>query len=215
MRSSLIVLLILVSFSHISCVHVYFKEPQTLEGVQLSEIPNELQGVWLEVEDDENDNHQNGISFDAKGLDDLRINKFEQTGNVDTLHRRTNLSDSLRLYKSGKFYLVNSRENSEYWEVTVLRIRHGDIFIYDCRDPDIYLKDQNLTLEEVGYSQLASEEDLIVKTMIEETSDTLKFQHALYSGQMSSKTVRRIAKKRNLQLIMREDGSVWSRKNED
>ena len=97
----------------------------------------------------------------------------------------------------------------------MLRVRHGDIYIYDSRDPNLYLKDRKLRLEEVSYSQIESDEDLIMKTMIEETSDTLQLQSALFSGQMSSKTVRRVVNKRNLELIMREDGSFWSRTDEE
>ena len=101
MRRTFVIGVILLGISHVSCVHVYFKDPQTLEGVQCSEIPDELQGTWLGIEDGDKE----GVAFDMNGIDAIKIFQDPETGMIDTLHRRTDLSDSLRLYRSGKFYL--------------------------------------------------------------------------------------------------------------
>lgn len=199
-----------------SCAHVYFDEPQTLGGTELDKVPTELHGEWNDGEE--------GLMIDAFGWVDIGLQTDPMTNTVDSTFRRINLSDSIRFYQSGKIYLLNLSENLVDWEVAVIKIRRGNIYIYSSSNPRLYRKDKGLRLVNLTYDGDFIENpegDGYTPEAIEFNSfkdivpDSLEFSHANFSGQMTRKGLRQLMKKKNLLVILKSNGEMITPDSED
>ena len=183
-----------------SCVHVYFSEPQPKGGKRQSEIPKELYGTWF--------GETEGFQFSEKGYTNINI-KTDSVGTIiDTTYQTTCLSDTFRIYKAKELYVIHSKENSDYWEIVILKpMKNGNINTYHTSDPKIFVHDKGLKLEEVNY--LIDDELQSFKTLDLDQFDTLSFQNAMFSGQMNIKTLRKVIVPDNLMNIFKKDGSLY------
>ena len=121
----------------------------------------------------------------------------------------TSLSDSLRIYKAKEFYVIHSKENNDYWEIVILKpINNGDINLYCTSNHELFASDKGLKLQEATY--IINGEEKKVKALNTNSEESAIFQNALYSGQMSIKTIRKMITIDNLLLILKADGSVFN-----
>jgi hypothetical protein len=196
-------LLIIITISLLtlsSCVTIYFTEPQPKGGERILKVPKELYGKWF--------SETEGWKIDESGLTliDVKIDSVLNT--VDTTYKTSSLSESLRMYKEKELYILNSRDNRNYWDVIILnRLDNGDINIYRPTDPTLFNDDKKLKLKEAVF--LINGEERTVQSLDPIYKDSSKFQSALFSGQMDTETLRKIVKKDNLILIFKNDGSAY------
>lgn len=124
MKYKPVLLLSIVTFILSSCIHVYFIESQPKGGIFLTEFPEELHGQWF-IENSEVKLEKNGLCF-------LEIRKDSLSNTIDTIHEEMKLSDTFQLYKAKQFYVLNYRDNKNYWEIVVIeKHRNGDIYFYE------------------------------------------------------------------------------------
>ena len=176
-----IVSLLLIS----SCSHIYFEEVQPKGGVRQSEMPEELYGYWF--------GESEGWELSENGITNIDF-ETDSLGNVlDTTYQTTPLSYSLRIYKAKEFYLIHTRENSPYWEIITLKLmKNGDLNIYHSIDPKIFASVKGLKLEYANYD--IDEESQNVNKLDPEHNESIIFNHALFSGQMKVRQLRKIVK---------------------
>jgi hypothetical protein len=162
-------------------------------------VPNELYGKWFD--------ETKGWEISEKGITNIDI-EIDSIGNkIDTTYKTTGLSDSLQIYKAKELYVIHSKENSDYWEIIILKpMKNGDINTYYTSDPKIFDSDKNLKLEEAIF--LIDDEEKSVKTLDPDFDKSSSFESALYSGQMKMKTLRKVITSNNLMHILKIDGSI-------
>ena len=188
-----------------SCVHLYFIEPQPKGGKLLSEVPTELHGEWYTEE--------GGIGIGSNGLSIKKIELDTLTNKMDTMSKDNNLSDTFRLYKAKEFYVLNYKQNNEPWEIIVIHKQNNNIYFHETTDPNLINKDHSLKLQEAHYD--IDDKDSIVQKLNPEQIDSLSFRSALFSGQMTLKTVKRIASEGDIITILKSDGSIYFPGNKD
>lgn len=184
-----------------SCSHIYFTEPQPKCGVPLTEIPNELHGVWRD--------QNGGLEIHKNGFNEFRYELDSITNSFDTIVENVNLSDSFKLFKAKDLYVFNAKYKSEYWEFAILtKQKNGDIHYYTTSEPDIFIKDRNLKLIEAKYN--IDDEEKILKTINPDFEDHISFEYAIFSGQMKFKTLKKIITNENLMHVYKNNGTLFS-----
>lgn len=192
--------LIILSLLFSSCAHVYFTEPQPDGGARIYEIPEELFGEWMD------DN--GGLEIDVTGIMDISLNRNTDGNIIDTSYRKTELSDTMRLYKTKNLYVFNYRDGSDYWELVVIqKMKNGDIKFYQTANPEIFVKDKRLRLEEAKY--IIDGEEQVVNDLKSDNTDESGFKFAVFSGQMKVKTLRKILKEEYLMVALLNDGTIY------
>lgn len=187
-----------------SCSSIYFQEVQPKGGVYQTEMPNDLYGIWFgETEGWQINEHGiTNIDFKTDSLDNI----------IDTLYNTTPLSDSLRVYRVNDLYVLNSRENSQYWEIVIFQPKkNGDIYLYYISDPKIFASIKGLKLEEASY--YIDGELRKVKTVTPEWESSLKFDDVVFSGQMKVKSLRKVLSSLP-PTILKNDSTVFVAEND-
>ena len=183
-----------------SCITIHFTEPQPYGGERLEEIPAELCGTWRDKDDQ--------FSIDPKGMTEIKVNKNEESGTIDSIATRVVLSDTFRIYRSGKLYVVNYRESNYPWEIAVAqKMSNGDINIYQTTDAELLAKDKNLRLLEAHF--ILDGKDTIVRIVNPDFEGNREFKKATFEGQMKHITLKKIAKKTSLQFTLSHDGKIY------
>ena len=191
-----------------SCSHIYFTEAQAGGGALLSEVPKELHGKW---KIDERESAKEGITewltIEKEGYRYFKVVK-DSLQKVDTVKTETTLlSDSTKLYVSGKIYIFNYQDENPNWEIVVLEKRaNGSIYFYESRDLKFFIRDKNLNLLEAKYT--IDEEEKILKTLDPSHTESANFQHAIFSGQLSTKTIHRLTRKKYRLHVLKKNGKV-------
>ena len=191
-----------------SCSHIYFTEAQAGGGTLLSEVPKELHGKW---KIDERGSAKEGITewltIEKEGYRYFKVVK-DSLQKVDTVKTETTLlSDSTKLYVSGKIYIFNYQDENPNWEIVVLEKRaNGSIYFYESRDPNFYKRDKNINLVQAKYT--TDKEKKIVKTLDAPNTESANFQHAIFSGQLTTKTIHRLTRKKYRLHVLKKNGKV-------
>lgn len=182
-----------------SCTTIYFDQPQPKWAERLTEVPSELHGQWLKKSE--------GYKIDVNGITTIDIKSNAKGNPVDTVYSESNLSDSLRLYKAKKYYVLNSNSEDDQWEILVLEpLKNGDINVYRTIDLNIFNNDRGLRFEKAIIKKDGKE--TTIKDLDSEFDTTSDLKNAYYSGQMKMKTIHKIATQDNLLLTFKSDGSV-------
>lgn len=194
---------ILLSFIFPSCSSIYFIEPQPKGGERQPEMPKELYGLWF--------SENKGWQFNENGITFINFEIDSNANIVDTTYQLVPLSDTLRIYKAKELYVINyinSEKNNNYWEILILeRVTNGDINIYYSYNPEIFAHVKGLKLEEATY--YIDGEKKIVKTLNHDFESPNEFNNAVFSGQMTNKTLRKLITKIS-PIIFKKDGSISS-----
>lgn len=187
-----------------SCQHVYFTEPQPKGGTLLTEVPEELYGLWFDSD---------GLRIDAQGFTIINV-KQDSLGNPkDTVYELMTLCDTFQLYKAKELYVINYKEVGKNWELYVLKpLKNGDIESYSSADPEIYAKDKGLKLLEATYT--VEGEEKTVKTLYSEYDGSVEFQEATFSGKMKLRTLRKTLTPDHLDNILKADGTIYKPQDE-
>ena len=192
---------ILLSFIFSSCSSIYFIEPQPKGGERESEMPKELYGLWF--------GENEGWQFNENGITAINFEIDSIENIVDTTYQLLPLSDTFRIYKAKELYvinLINSEKNNNYWEIVIFeRVTNGDINIYYPYKPEIFAHVKGLKLEEATY--YIDGEKKIVKTLTPDFESPNEFNNAVFSGQMTIKTLRKLITKIP-PIIFKKDGSI-------
>jgi hypothetical protein len=182
-----------------SCSSIYFQEVQPKGGDILTEMPKELFGIW------QGDSEEWKIDEDGFTNIDYKTDSLENI--IDTVYSTTSLNDSTRIYKSADFYVLNLRKNSEYWEIVVIRpMDNGDLYFYFISDPKIVAKIKGVKLESASY--YIDGELRTVKTIDPEAESSLKFDSAVFSGQMKPGSLLKALKSVS-PTIFGKDGKIY------
>jgi hypothetical protein len=182
-----------------SCSSIYFQEVQPKGGDILTEMPKELFGIW------QGDSEEWKIDEDGFTNIDYKTDSLENI--IDTVYSTTSLNDSTRIYKSADFYVLNLRENSEYWEIVVIRpMNNGDLYFYFISDPKIVSKIKGVKLESADY--YIDGELRTVKRIDPEAESSLKFDSAVFSGQMKPGSLLKALKSVS-PTIFGKDGKIY------
>lgn len=193
---ALIGLLLIVS----SCSHVYFTEPQPKGGERLIVMPEDIYGIWF--------GGSEGWQFNEKGITNINIETDSIGTIIDTIYETNALSDSLRIYKAKELYVIHSRSNNNYWEIAILKpMKNGDINTYYTSNPVLFTSAKGLKLEEANY--YIDGELKTFKTLETDDEGSMSFENAVYSGQMSIKTLRKILDSID-PVIFKKDGSIYN-----
>lgn len=191
-------------FLFASCSSIYFQEVQPKGGDNLTEIPKELCGIWH--------GDSEGWKIDEYGFTNIDYQTDTLDNIIDTVYTTTPLSDSTRIYSTKDFYVLNLRENSQYWEIVVIRpMNNGDIYIYYISDPKIFTKIKGIKLESANY--YIDGELRTVKTVNPDAKSSLKFDSAVFSGQMKSGSLRKALKSLS-PTVFGNDGKIYEPEND-
>jgi len=172
-------------FALISCSHIYFQEVQPKKGIYQTEMPEELFGVWF--------GSTEGWQMNEYGITNIDLKTDSLNNVIDTVYRTTPLSDSVQFFKATDLYVLNARENSNYWEIMIFQaMDSGDIHVYSISDPKVFYGIKGLELESANY--YIDDELRRVKTLEPEATSSLKFQSAVFSGQMKIRSLKRVLK---------------------
>jgi hypothetical protein len=175
-------------------------EPQPKGGERLTEIPEMLYGKWF------GDNH--GWQINKNGFTYIEIESDSVGIVLDTTYQTISLSDTFRIYKAKELYIIHTKENSDYWEIIILRhMKNGDINAYQASDPELFKPDKGLKLERANF--YIDGEEKSVKTLNPEHEESLSFQSAVFSGQMKMRTLRKVLTPDNL-IVLTKDGSIYN-----
>lgn len=196
--------LLVLAITFMSCTHIYFTEPQPAKGKRVTEMPNELHGLWTS---------SNGtVEFNAAGVTIMEIKEDTIENSTETYvdYEYLNLSEDFQLFQVKDLYVFNLKDDDTgYWEYGVLQKQvNGDINYYQNNNPDYYAKAKGLKFVEAGYMDYESGEE---KKLDKIDSDSeLDLQYVLFSGKISYKSLKKTIVKENLSTIYREDGTVYT-----
>jgi hypothetical protein len=187
-----------------SCSSIYFQEVQPKGGDNLTEMPKELFGIWH--------GDSEGWKIDKYGFTNIDYETDTLDNIIDTVYKTTLLSDTTRIYRTKDFYVLNLRKNSQYWEIVVIRpMDNGDIYFYYISDPKIFTKIKGIKLERANY--YIDGELRTLKTVDPDGESSIKFESAVFSGQMKSRSLRK-ALKSLTPTIFGKDGKIHGQEND-
>lgn len=187
-----------------SCSHIYFQEVQPRGGDRLNEIPKGLYGEWH--------GDTEGWLINKLGITNIDFKTDSLENIIDTVHTTTRLSDSMRIYKSEGLYVLNFREKSDYWETAIFQPKsNGDIYIYNISDPKVFAKVKGLKLVEANYT--IDDEYRTVYNLEPEAENSLKFESAIFSGQMKIKSLKKVLNEIS-PTIFKHDGTIYVPEND-
>lgn len=182
----LIVLLAL--FTLVSCKYpvFYFSQPQPGKEKNLSTIPDELLGKWINKEGDSLIVSPKGYSTINIKTDSLNTKTFSIDNNP--------LSDTLVLKKSGHYYVLNAYEKnspSVKWTIQMIinKDKNGDIKGYYPLKPPYF-----------GFIKVGNR-----KTHLLSGGMTI-FQE----GNLKQKHLKKVVTPQNMVLILKKDGTLLS-----
>ncbi len=188
-----------------SCSHIYFQEVQPKGGVMLTEMPKELYGKWFEA-------NSEGWEINQFGITKIDFKTDSMENIIDTVYSTTPLSDSMRIYKSEGLYILNYREKCEYWEIAFFQPQtNGDISIYNISDPKVFAKVKGIKLVEANYT--IDDEYRTVYNLDPEAESSLKFESAIFSGQMKLKSLKKVLNETS-PTIFKYDGTIYILEND-
>ena len=213
------ILLIALSLILTSCFTVSFNQPQPKDGQRLKEIPEKLQGKWIFDSGD-------SLMIDATGIRTSTHNLDSLNNIVDRSYKYTSLSDSIRIYEGGKYYVYNERYNDGSWLVAVTKVDFkGNIYIYYCDDVKFYSRLKGLKVDSVSYTvqhhlhdidELITLDTIVYNPTVKELSkiDNDEIQWIFFNGQIRVKDLQKIAARQNLKSIYKVDGTIEEKKQE-
>lgn len=188
-----------------SCTHIYFTEVQPKNGKRLTEMPPVLFGTWFYE-------YEEGWQINEFGITKIDIRKDSLGTIIDTTYTIMPLSDSLQLFKSTNSYVLNYRENSQYWEIAIFHpMSNGDIRLYEVSDPNIFAQVKGLKLVEANY--YIDDEYQTVQTLDPQAESSLKFESAVFSGQMKPRSLEKVLTTTSYTLF-KHDGTITEVKSE-
>ena len=214
--------LIALSLILTSCWTVSFNQPQPKDGQRLKEIPEELQGKWIK-------NNGDSLMIDATGIGTMNIIvEVDSLNNniVDTSYNYDRLSDSIRIYRGGKYYVYNELRGDGAWGFAVTKVDFkGNIYNYYCDDVKFYRRLKGLKVDSVSYTvqhhlhdidELITLDTIVYNPTVKELSkiDNDEIQWIFFNGQIRVKDLQKIAARQNLKSIYKVDGTIEEKKQE-
>lgn len=205
-------LLIVLSMSLSSCFHLYFDRVQPKGGVELTSVPEELQGQWF-LRHSINESKSDSIYIDQNGWFTYDYDSIKN----EYIREGLNLSDTLRLFKAGEYYVANYSEDRMWWEVEIIhRHENGDIYFYYPSEAPYFGKRLGLRVVEINEAYREWEEEIMEYVETEKRprkrlkmgSDVFQRNAVYYSGQFRVKDISKVMIEKNLVQIYRVDGSI-------
>jgi len=173
-------------------------------GDRLNEMPKELYGEWY--------GDTEGWLINELGLTNIDFKTDSLENIIDTVYTTTPLSDSIQIYKSEELYVLNFRGKSEYWEIAIFQPKsNGDISIYNISDPKVFAKVKGLKLVEANYT--IDDKYQTVSNLEPAAESSLKFESAIFSGQMKLNSLKKILKEIS-PTIFKHDGTIYVPEND-
>ncbi len=199
-------LLLLLSIST-SCVELSYIEPQSFGGEPLDEFPSQMRGQWVSGNE--------GVRIDESAFYFISIALDSATNQMDTTFERNAVGDSMKLFRIQNKVILNFRKDNSYWEFAIFELnKKGFIRAYVCRDFNQVVKDKNIYLIEAHYT--LNDKDTIVQTLMPSFEESGHFNGAVFSGQFKSKSIRKLTRKKYLELILKNNGTFgYVDKNEN
>jgi hypothetical protein len=194
-----------------SCGTVRFNQPQPKDGIRLTEFPEEVRGTWAHADGDFFTIDSAGITYSRVYLDSAR--NYE--GGAE---RYVALSDSIRLYRGGKYYVYNELSSRGFWTFVVSKVDNGgNIYNYRSDDVKFFTKLNELSVDSAKYNVPRYDPELnevfqLDKTLYNPTKkelfkiDSDALTAVYFNGQISIKDLRKIAIRKNLVEIYWADG---------
>lgn len=194
----------ILTFLFASCSSIYFEEVQPKGGDHLTEMPKELFGIWH--------GDSEGWRIDKYGFTNIDYKKDTLDNIIDTVYTTTPLSDSTSIYRTNDFYVLNLRENSQYWEIVIIRpMVNGDIHFFYISDPKVFTKIKGIKLEHANY--YIDGELRTLKTLVPDAENSIKFESAVFSGQMKTGSLKKALKTLS-PTVFGKDGKIYEPENE-
>ena len=132
--------------------------------------------------------------------------------------RYVSLSDSIRLYRGGKYYVYNELSSRGFWTFVVSKVDNaGNIYNYRCDDVKFFTKLNELSVDSAKYNVPLYDPELdevfqLDKTLYNPTNkelfkiDSDALTAVYFNGQIQIKDLRKIAIRKNLVEIYWADG---------
>lgn len=207
----LIAFFLFISLS--SCLTVSFNQPQPKDGDRLQVFPEELRGTWTENDGD-------FFTIDAGGIGSSTLIYDSLENLIDTTYKYNALSDSLRMYQGGRYFIYNEQASDGTWIFAVTKVdAKGNIYNYICDDFKFYLNLNGLKADSASYHVQYYLDDIdefrdfdttiynpSEKELSEIEVDDL--QRVYFNGQIRIKDLRKIAIRKNLISIYWADGTA-------
>ena len=182
-----------------SCVNIYFTEVQPKGAQKVTEVPTELQGLWM--------NESGGVRIYHNGYEEIDIS-IDSLGVPDTSYRNIKLSNDVQLYQAFGAYILHVRDEGKPWEIVVLTSqKNGDVHIYSCDDPELFRGEKGLHVDSVTYN--VGEEYVTYDDFRMKENDSVTIRAVTFSGQMKKKTFSKLQSDDYLISVLRKDGVYW------
>jgi hypothetical protein len=201
LKQSFFVILLLLGLS--SCFHLYFDQPQPKKGIKLTTVPVELQGRWF---------RDNDTSYiDENGLFNYDFDSIKGKFIKD----RYALSDSILLFKSGDYYVLNFKDKS-WWEVVIIeRKRNGDIYFYYPSTAPYFGKSFGLRVHKIDQhfgsiwinDSVARDRHILFKKRLS-LKKGISRKAVYYKGQFRIKDIKKVTIPENVLWIFKNDGTI-------
>ncbi len=179
-----------------SCVGVYFDMPQPKGGVRVNSVPQELQGTWIDTDT---------IMISNEGMVQTSSTK-DSTGKIISSQRiPTFLSDSVMMFKAGKYYIVNTlNKNGKGYELMVIEKQtNGDIYWYNAVKSPFFGTGNGYEVTKVVRNKNGKE--IINKSIKNVPGENIT--EVYYKGQMSISDISKIVQPKNKFSVMKKDGT--------
>ena len=181
-----------------SCVSVYFDMPQPKGAVRINTVPQELQGKWNDKTDT--------CMITNGGMLQISLTR-DSSGNIISSKRiPTSLSDSLMLFKAGKYYVVNTlNKEGKGYEVIVIEVQsNGDIGWYNAIKSPFFGTGTGYEVTKVVRTKNGKE--IINKSLKNVPGENIT--EVYYKGQMSITDLSKIVLPKNQFSILKKDGTM-------
>lgn len=196
-----------------SCLTVSFNQPQPKDGQRLKEFPEKLQGKWKMDDGD-------FIMIDATGIGTSNLIVDSLNNIIDTSYRYTSLSDSLRIYEGGKYYVYNEQSSNGSWTFAVTKVDFkGNIYNYLCDDFKFYSSLKGLKVDSASYmvqhylheiDELITLDTTVYNPSVKELSkiNNDEIEWIYFNGQIRIRDLKKITVRKNLISIYKVDGTI-------
>ncbi len=181
-----------------SCTGVYFEMPQPKGAVRINSVPEELHGKWIDKMDT--------CIISSEGMLETSTTR-DSAGKIISIQKiPTLLSDSVMMFKAGKYYVVNILNNKgKGYEVVVIEKEiNGDICWYYPLNSPFFGTGRDYEITKVIRSNNGKE--IINKSIKNVQGENII--EVYYKGQMSIGDISKVVQPKNKFSIMKKDGTI-------
>ena len=187
-----------------SCSKIYFTDLQTLQGRELTQIPNSIKGSWYL-------HNESAHVINNKGFFGYEMKDGKVESLLDSIIYN---STNIRLFKSEEFIICNQKYDNAFWDLTVFKpLKNGDVEVWlvdELTAANALSVIKNLRIESVEFELQGKKIETITVQTVRPEVDSADFKNAFFSGQLSLNDMRQLTSQIQ-PILLKKDGAILSR----